>query len=68
MFEKTIDKNFLLDIINNLGMNIRGLYGENSKIQGNMYQISNKQSLGITEEEIIKVCKECGVSPKHCNG
>ena len=54
---KTRNINKILDIINNLGMNIRGLYGENSKIQGNMYQISNKQSLGITEEETIKKLK-----------
>ena len=54
---KTGNINKILDIINNFGMNIRGLYGENSKIQGNMYQISNKQSLGLTEEEIIKKLK-----------
>ena len=35
-------------------MNIRGVYGEGSKTQGNMYQVSNKQSLGITEKEMIK--------------
>ena len=35
-------------------MNIRGIYGENSQIQGDIYQISNKQTLGITEKEIIK--------------
>ncbi|MBR6505005.1 MAG: protein arginine kinase [Clostridia bacterium] len=54
---KTKNINKILDIINNFGMNIRGLYGENSKIQGNMYQISNKQALGITEEETIKKIK-----------
>jgi len=54
---KTKNINKILDIINNFGMNIRGLYGENSKIQGNMYQISNKQSLGTTEEETIKKLK-----------
>lgn len=54
---KTRNINKILDIINNFGMNIRGVYGENSKIQGNMYQISNKQSLGITEDETIKKIK-----------
>ena len=49
---KTRNINKILDIINNFGMNIRGLYGENSKIQGNMYQISNKQSLGINYKKI----------------
>ena len=35
-------------------MNIRGIYGENSESTGDMYQISNKQTLGISEKEIIK--------------
>ena len=35
-------------------MNIRGMYGEGTNSKGNIYQISNKQSLGISEEEIIK--------------
>ena len=38
----------------NLGVNIRGLYGEGSNIEGDMYQISNNQTLGITEKDIIK--------------
>lgn len=46
--------NKVLDVVNNFGMNIRGLYGEGSNTQGNVYQISNKQSLGISEKEIIK--------------
>ena len=44
----------VLNIVNNLGMSIRGNYGENSKSEGNIYQISNNQTLGITEKEIIK--------------
>lgn len=44
----------VLDAISSFGMNIRGIYGENSQIQGDIYQISNKQTLGITEKEIIK--------------
>lgn len=47
----------MLEIINNFGMNIRGIYGEGSKAFGNMYQISNKQTLGISEQEIIKNLK-----------
>lgn len=38
-------------------MNIRGVYGEGSKSGGDMYQISNKQTLGISENEIIKNLK-----------
>lgn len=44
----------VLENINNLGMNIRGLYGEGTKSFGNIYQISNKQTLGLTEEQIVK--------------
>lgn len=44
----------ILDVVNEFGMNIRGIYGEGSKSQGNIYQVSNKQSLGISEQEIIK--------------
>lgn len=44
----------VLEAINDFGMNIKGIYGENSKIQGDMYQISNKQTIGITEKEIVR--------------
>ena len=47
----------VLNVVNNLGMSIRGLYGEGSKVQGDMYQISNNQTLGITEKEILKNLK-----------
>ena len=47
----------ILEIISNFGMNIRGIYGEGTKAYGNMYQISNKQALGISEKEIIKNLK-----------
>lgn len=47
----------VLEVVNNFGMNIRGMYGEGSNSKGNIYQISNKQSLGITEEETIKNLK-----------
>ena len=49
--------NKILDVVNEFGMNIRGIYGEGSKSQGNIYQVSNKQSLGISEQEIIKNIK-----------
>lgn len=35
------------------GCTIRGLYGEGSKNYGGFYQISNQNSLGLSEEEII---------------
>ncbi len=36
-----------------VGMTLRGLYGEGSQALGNFYQISNQVTLGIQEEEII---------------
>ena len=47
----------ILEVIHNFGMNIRGIYGEGSKAGGDMYQISNKQTLGISEAEIVKNLK-----------
>lgn len=44
----------IFNIVNGFGMNIRGIYGEGTQSQGEIYQISNKQSLGITENDIIK--------------
>lgn len=43
----------LLHIVNSFGMTIRGAYGEESKAKSDIYQISNNQTLGITEKEIV---------------
>lgn len=40
------------------GCTIRGLYGEGSKNYGGFYQISNQNSLGKSEEEIIDCVSE----------
>lgn len=44
----------VLRAVNNFGINIRGIYGENTKSFGDIYQISNEQTLGKTEEEIVE--------------
>ena len=44
--------------LNNKGLEIKGLYLEGSNVLGNIYIISNKASLGITEEDIIDTVKE----------
>ena len=49
--------NKVLEIVNNFGMNIRGIYGEGTDTKGDLYQISNKQSIGIHEKEIINNMK-----------
>ena len=43
----------ILEVIASFGMNIRGVYGEDSESSGDMFQISNKKTLGVTETEII---------------
>jgi protein arginine kinase len=35
------------------GLQVRGILGEGSEAYGNMYQISNQITLGVTEEEIL---------------
>ncbi len=37
----------------NLGMTVRGLYGEGSKASGALFQLSNQVTLGTSEKEII---------------
>lgn len=51
---KTKNTKKVLEAINSFGINIRGVYGENTESTGDMYQISNKQTLGITEKEIVQ--------------
>lgn len=43
----------VLHIVNSFGMTIRGVYGEESKSKADIYQISNNQTLGMTENEIV---------------
>lgn len=43
----------MLRIINNMGMSIKGVYGEGNQNIGDLYQISTNQTIGIKEEEII---------------
>ena len=47
----------VLRIVNNFGMSVKGLYGEGTQNQGDMYIISNNQTIGITEKEIINNVK-----------
>ncbi len=44
----------ILNVVNGFGMNIRGIYGEGTQSQGDIYQISNNQTLGLSENDIIK--------------
>lgn len=40
--------------VNQLGMVVRGLFGEGSDASGSMFQISNQTTLGESEDDIIK--------------
>ena len=51
---KTKNTEKVLEAIHSFGINIRGVYGENTESTGDMYQISNQQTLGVTEKEIIQ--------------
>lgn len=45
--------NNILNTVNQVGMTIRGFYGEGSNSMGDIYQISNQITLGLEEDEII---------------
>ena len=43
----------VLRIVNNFGMSIKGVNGEGTQNPGDLYQIANNQTIGITEKEIM---------------
>ena len=45
--------NMIVNAATQLGLAVRGLYGEGSEAVGNIFQISNQQTLGYREQEII---------------
>lgn len=49
--------NKILDQAASIGFAVRGLYGENTSGIGNMYQISNQKTLGMTDQDIISNLK-----------
>jgi len=44
----------ILNAINQIGLVVRGIYGEGSEAAGNLFQISNQITLGHSEKEIIE--------------
>jgi protein arginine kinase len=48
---REIDKT--ISHITRSGLVVRGFYGEGSDVLGNLFQVSNQNTLGITEEEIM---------------
>lgn len=55
----TMDKEIsrILSAVTQVGMTIRGLYGEGSGAYSNIYQISNQITLGISETDIVSNLK-----------
>lgn len=47
----------VLGTVSQVGLAVRGLYGEGSEAAGNLFQISNQVTLGRTEEEITQSIK-----------
>lgn len=45
--------NGVLHIASKIGLAVRGIYGEGTQYLGNIYQISNQVTLGVSEEEIV---------------
>lgn len=50
--------NKILQAVTQIGLTVRGLYGEGTDALGNLFQISNQTTLGETEEEIINKLKK----------
>ncbi len=45
---------WILSAVNQVGLAVRGLYGEGTEIVGSIFQISNQITLGQSEEEILE--------------
>lgn len=50
--------NRIIDSLAQLGVTVRGIFGEGSKAVGNIYQISNQLTLGAAEEDIVDKFKQ----------
>lgn len=55
----TMTKNInrIINASTGMGIEIRGLYGEGTSAEGNLYQISNRLTLGLSEKEILEKVK-----------
>lgn len=48
----------VIQAVSQLGLTVRGLYGEGSEASGHLYQLSNQVTLGRTEEEILQLLSD----------
>lgn len=56
--EKIGALNKIFNEITNLGISVRGMYGENTNGEGAIYQISNQKTLGVSKKDIIEQVKQ----------
>lgn len=49
----TRNMNNIINISQQLGLSVRGLYGEGTETVGNIFQVSNQLTLGFTEQGLI---------------
>jgi protein arginine kinase len=47
----------VLEALAKIGITVRGLYGEGTKAQGDIFQISNQVTMGMNEQEIVSGLK-----------
>ncbi len=47
----------VIESLSKMGFAVRGIYGEHSKSQGHLFQISNQLTLGISEDDLINDLK-----------
>ncbi|WP_203364276.1 protein arginine kinase [Bacillus sp. REN10] len=50
----TQQMNRIIPAINQLGLVVRGIYGEGSEVLGNIFQVSNQLTLGKSEADIVE--------------
>jgi protein arginine kinase len=49
--------NGIIQAVNQIGLTVRGVYGEGSNAMGNLFQISNQTTIGESEGDIIEKLK-----------
>ena len=57
----------LVETLSQNGLVVRGLFGEDSACEGYFYQISNRYTLGLSEEEIIEMENQARKTLKQVN-
>ena len=48
----------VIDSVQQIGLTVRGFYGEGSDVVGNFFQISNQITLGKSEEELLDILRQ----------